>query len=103
MAKTKTKKVSKSKSKSKSTKAPKVLENKEATTKSTKTKVQWVTPYDFNPSSQVGSNGTPTKIWSQFPCDSMHQAKIDEYMRERGIKTYAHLAQILIAQALKLA
>ena len=67
-----------------------------------KVKITWVTPYDFNPDNQVGANGTPTKIWAQFPCNASNQARIDEYMRSKGIKTYAHLAQVLIAEALGL-
>jgi hypothetical protein len=48
----------------------------------------------------TNENGTPTKLWCQFPCDEAYNLKVQNLKTTMGFKTLGHLAKFLFDQAL---
>ena len=70
--------------------------------KGPKTKVEKITPHDFNANNEVGSENTPKKLWCQFPCNDENNLKIKQHAKGLGYGTFASYVQDLIAKDLKL-
>ena len=97
--KTKIKKGSKKASKGKAKAKAKVKEViKAATVKAdSKVKITPKTGHDFNSNNEVGANGTPTKVWAQFPCNNESNTKINAHLKGKGYRTFASYVCDLIA------